>query len=221
MPASADQLIFSLKEITGHTKISDEAFVISFIRDFEFTPGQCVALKLHNGEDYRIYSIASGAHHASVNILYTVNPSGSLTPRLSQLKPGDKILVSNPFGNFFTPGGETWWIAAGTGIAPFMSMACSGLADNKTLLQGAPVIDRFYFSNQLDTKLNTYIRCCSRENHVGCYPGRVTTWLTEQTELPPGISYMICGSAEFVIDVRDILIEKGVRYDKIIAEIYF
>jgi ferredoxin--NADP+ reductase len=37
----------------------------------------------------------------------------------------------------------------------------------------------------------------------------------------PDVKYYLCGKALMVVEVRDLLIEKGVDYANIIAEIYF
>jgi ferredoxin--NADP+ reductase len=42
-----------------------------------------------------------------------------------------------------------------------------------------------------------------------------------QSNLPLNYKYYLCGSAEMVVDVRDILIAKGIPYEQIFAEIYF
>jgi ferredoxin--NADP+ reductase len=66
-----------------------------------------------------------------------------------------------------------------------------------------------------------YIRCCTAETDEGVYPGRVTQFLEEQAGLDPAIKYYLCGSAEMVVEARDILISKGIPFEHIISEIYF
>ena len=39
--------------------------------------------------------------------------------------------------------------------------------------------------------------------------------------LDPVLKYYLCGSAEMVVDTRDILIEKGIPFENIVSEIYF
>jgi predicted ferric reductase len=49
------------------------------------------------------------------------------------LKPGDRLYVSHPYGQFLRPTQEknVGWIATGTGIAPFRSMMRSGYEADK------------------------------------------------------------------------------------------
>jgi ferredoxin--NADP+ reductase len=49
----------------------------------------------------------------------------------------------------------------------------------------------------------------------------VTGYLESLPELDPAIKYYICGSAEMVVDTRDILLAKGIPFGQIISEIYF
>ena len=53
------------------------------------------------------------------------------------------------------------------------------------------------------------------------YFGRLTNWLKEQKELPLDIKYYLCGNPEMVVEVRDILVSKGISFNNIISEIYF
>jgi ferredoxin--NADP+ reductase len=53
------------------------------------------------------------------------------------------------------------------------------------------------------------------------FPGRITKYLEEIKELPTDINYYLCGKALMVVEVRDLLISRGVPYENILAEIYF
>jgi len=66
-----------------------------------------------------------------------------------------------------------------------------------------------------------YIRCCSREKSGSTFPGRVTDYLTEAGISDPGVNYYLCGRTSMVVETRDLLISKGIPFNKIFAEIYF
>jgi len=68
---------------------------------------------------------------------------------------------------------------------------------------------------------SNYIRCCSAESGNGVYEGRLTQYISEQQSLPKDKKYYICGISEMVVETRDILINKGIPYENITAEIYF
>jgi ferredoxin--NADP+ reductase len=65
-----------------------------------------------------------------------------------------------------------------------------------------------------------YIRCCSGETSCNTFTGRVTEYLNETQNLPE-VMYYLCGQAMMVVEVRDLLINRGIRFENIMAEIYF
>ena len=208
-------------EIAENKEIAPNAYVIEFKRPFHFQPGQVVSLSI-NGHDPRMYSIASGNTEDIVKILYDIKPDGELTPILRQLKKGDFIKVSEPAGKFSGDDEPGYWIANGTGIAPFYSMFRSGLAAGKTLIHGGRTRNSFYFQDEFQPYfLDKYIRCASKDHGNGLYPGRLTSYVKEQNNLPTNQKYYLCGSPEMVVEVRDILISKHIPFGNIIAEIYF
>jgi len=207
--------------LTNNEEISPDVHLISYKRSFEFIPGQVVKIGLNDKNPPRIYSICSGNQEEEIRILFNIKEDGFLTPRLAVLIPGEQILVSQPYGSFLGDKKPAWWIAAGTGIAPFYSMFRSGLEENKTLIHGVRHLNQFYFEDELEWALGkNYIRCCSQESSCDVYPGRVTKYLSELDVLPD-VKYYICGKAEMVVEVRDLLIERGVPFNTILAEIYF
>lgn len=208
--------------ITGNVEISPNVYVISWKRHKNFTPGQVVKISLDLNEPPRIYSICSGNKEEEISVLYSVKLGGVLTPHLAELKNGDELFVSDPYGSFSCDESPAYWISTGTGIAPFHSMIQSGNTKNKKLLHGASYANQFYFSDFLHQALgDNYIRCCSREKEGVQFPGRVTDYLMTVGDLPKGYKYYLCGQALMVVEVRDLLIQKGVPYNQIFAEIFF
>ena len=223
MPAKNPKNEGALKEyiLTGNVEISPGVHLISFKRDEKFIPGQVVKIGIDKEHPPRIYSICSGNQENEIKILFNIKDDGFLSPKLATYIPGDKIYVSKPYGSFLGIRDSAWCIATGTGIAPFYSMYQSGLLENKKLIHGVSYLNQFYFEDELEWALGkNYIRCCSRESSCDVYPGRITQYLSEITELP-NIKYFICGKANMVVEVRDLLIQKGISYENIIAEIYF
>ncbi len=208
--------------LSGVQEISEGVFVISWHRTRDFVPGQVVKITLTPEIPPRIYSICSSNSDPEMRVLFNVKEDGLLTPRLAAAIPGDKIMVSKPYGSFRTTREDAWWIATGTGLAPFYSMFQSGLGENKRLIHGVRKLSQFYFEDELDWAMgDRYIRCCSQESACNIFPGRVTDFLRNEPSLPPGNKYYLCGKALMVVEVRDLLIERGVPYGDILAEIYF
>ncbi len=208
-------------EVASNDQIAAGIFLLKLPRMHDFIPGQTVALAVDPSLPPRYYSIASGREEPYVEILYDLVPDGLLTPRLSRLLPGDELYSSKPLGSFHDEEGVSLWIAAGTGIAPFSSMARSGAVRGKTLVHGSRTLaglwQRGYFSSVLKDR---YVPCCSAEQAPGVFHGRSTAWL-ESASLPAADRFLLCGSSRMVVDARDALITKGVPYSSVIAEIYF
>ena len=99
----------------------------------------------------------------------------------------------------------------------------SGLIDNKILVHGVRQSDQFYFEDELEKSFGErYIRCCSGDA-VGhdYYPGRVTGYLAQIENLPKEFKYYLCGRSLMIVEVRDLLISKGISFNNIYSEIYF
>lgn len=208
--------------LTRHEEISPGTFLIGVQRKRDFKPGQSVKLGVRPEDPPRIYSICSGPRDADLCILFSVKPGGLLTPALAEKTVGDRVWISEPYGTFLVGEDPAWMIATGTGIAPFYTRHCAGAMANKTLVHGVRRRNQFYFEEAFAPILGErYHRCCSREAHDDVFKGRVTTFLQSRSDLPTDCSYYICGQARMAVEVRDLLVERGVPYGKIITEIYF
>jgi ferredoxin--NADP+ reductase len=205
--------------ILNKTQISDNVFTIEFKRSFNFKPGQIIGITNSTQLPPRLYSICSSSSSKNISILFNVKNDGELTPPLAQINVGDKIWITEVQGKFTYNNEPAWWIATGTGIAPFYSMFKSGQKPLK-LIQGGRLKTDMHF-NSTFKELNNYIRCCSQDTGADIYEGRLTRYLEEFNELPTNINYYLCGSAEMVVDVRNLLIGKGIPFGNIITEIYF
>lgn len=208
--------------VTGNREIVPGVHLISWKRDHYFEPGMVIKLTVNKDIVPRIYSICSGNQEEEIRVLFSIKEEGLLTPLLSKTGIGDKIWVSEPYGSFLDNKKPAWWIATGTGIAPFYSMFRSGISDNRTLIQGSRSLNQFYFEDEFQKAMSgRYIRCCAHEPSSDVFPGRVTQYLQQIDKLPADIYYYLCGKAIMVVEVRDLLISKGIPYEHILAEIYF
>ena len=208
--------------LTQNQEIAPGVHLISWKRTEKFIPGQVVKITADPANAPRIYSICSGNDDPEISVLFNVKAEGLLTPWLAGAIPGMKIWASKPYGSFRDNQKPAWWIATGTGIAPFYSMFRSGMSENKTLIHGTRQLNHLYFEDELEWAMGErYVRCCTKEQSCNVFPGRVTAYLSEIKELPTNINYYLCGKALMVVEVRDLLISRGVPYENILAEIYF
>lgn len=208
--------------ITSNKEIAPGVYYLSYQRTHDFLAGQVIKVSLDENNPPRIYSICSGNLDPETSILFNIKEGGLLTPKMARLRPGDNLLVSAPYGGFISSGQSEWWISTGTGIAPFYSMIRSGLGNKCRLIHGVRSESQFYFQKEIRSVMGDhYLTCCSGEEVPGSFYGRVTDWLSALDELPTNIKYYLCGKALMVVDVRDLLIERGIPFENIMAEIYF
>lgn len=202
------------------------AIALTWKRDFDFAPGQLAELALEEAGPSRLYSLYTGPDDDEAGVLFSLVEGGELTPGLSRLRAGDELWVLGPSGSFPAFAGPGVWIANGTGVAPFVSMARAGLADEKTLLHGARELEDFYFHDELERVMGgRYVRCWSSAGLEapradGLYAGRLTAYLESKT-WDPGRHYELCGSVSMVVDVRELLIGKGIPHSRIVSEVYY
>lgn len=209
------------QSILRNDEIAPGVFWLAVERTYDFKAGQTVKVGLGDNLPPRIYSICSGNREDELRILFNIKEGGALTPRLAKLKPGDAVWVSEPGGSFIGTADPSVWIATGTGIAPFYSMLRSGMGENKTLLHGVRHADQFYFHKAWEAALKEdYHRFCSGEDVDGIRRGRVNRYL-EEHDLPQDRKYYICGQATMCVEVRDLLIARGIPFTHIVTEIYF
>ena len=204
--------------LLAKSTVGADGLLLSFEKRWSFRAGQAVGITSSSDIPPRLYSIVSGVGDDTLDILFTVKPDGELTPKLADCPVGATLYLTPPQGSFI--GGEgAWWIGAGTGIAPFVSMLRSGLTP-RGILHGARTRSRLYFFDEL-RRVPRYVPCVSREAVPGGEPMRITDYLRKGAAPDTDVPYLVCGGTEMVLAVRDVLIERGVPFEKIVTEIYF
>jgi len=128
----------SLSDFTKHLE-----FEMAGVPRFGFVAGQWLSFKTNkpDGEEItRAYSIASPPGDANRFALCLNRvQDGYMSNFLCDMKAGDEIACSGPFGDFTlrTTSGNLLFIATGTGIAPLRSMLHSLLDPRREKLSGA------------------------------------------------------------------------------------
>ena len=223
------------------------SFRVSRPQSLRFRSGEFVMIGLldERGKPLlRAYSIASPSWDEELEFYSIKVPDGPLTSKLQHIQPGDQIILRpKPVGTLvldaLLPGKRLWFLATGTGIAPFASLmrdpetferyeqvimmhtcrTVEELAYGRELVENLkhdPLLGEIYgedFANRL-----VYYPTTTREESPRM--GRITDNLTSgkvfaDLGLPP-ISpetdrAMVCGSLAFNIDVKAVLEGFGLR----------
>jgi len=204
--------------------------------DFVFKPGQFLNLYLNKeGEppNARPYSICSSPLNKEY-IELTIKIRQNFTQKVNQLKEGDVVRISGPFGTFVYDEHTMTHVvimAGGCGIAPYISMiryVNDKKIDNKiTVFYSSRTCDDFVHREELDriqeeNKNIKIIYTCTREPEDSPWKGergRVNeNMLRRHLGSPDEKHYFLCGPAEMVESGVKMLKNIGAKDDRIVAE---
>jgi ferredoxin-NADP reductase len=200
----------------------------------EFLPGQFTSFTdvIEGKEITRAYSLASapsGTNRFEL-CLNRVEP-GHLSPRLFEMKPGDRMAMRQPLGTFVLrqPPRDSVFMATGTGIAPFRSILQAHLNASSrvfTLIFGVRYESHLLYGEEFE-------EMALRHPHFRFWPtltrpdaawkgrqGRVQAHLTEAIGAQREVDFYLCGLKEMVDDTRALLKGQGFDRRQIIYEKY-
>ena len=199
-----EQPIYTIK-LLRRRPLSEKSFEIDLTRPdhFDFAAGQRVRFLL--GEAARDYSMISAPADAVFSFCIRQVIGGLLSPQLATAARGTRFRVSGPHGyfTFKSPQGKAVFVATGTGIAPFVSMARSGVS-GFLLVHGVRQPSELYYETFLREAAGQYIPCLSgRETEIssvaGAFAGRVTDYLKDRLERDV-YDFYLCGRSEMIRD---------------------
>ena len=188
-------------------RLSKKTFEIFLARPpgFSFKPGQYIRLSLDRHE--RDYSIVSALDESELTLCIGMVAGGKLTAFLSAADIGTSISFNGPCGYFtYKPSPRpAVFVATGTGIAPFSSMARSGIS-GFTLLHGVSLPADLYYASYLRQSARKYIPCLSgsKELPENAFPGKVTQYL-EKHLAPGAYDFYLCGRREMIRDATHLI----------------
>lgn len=158
----------------------------------------------------RDYSLISTPADQDLAIYVRLIPDGKYSPRLVHAALGTHFNISGPHGHFrFYPSRrKAVFIATGTGLAPFVAFARSGI-EGITLLHGIKVTDALHYDALFTAANINYIACLSNANlslkgKVTIYHGSIEHYLSHC--LPKGIyDFYVCGGTVMIRDVTQVI----------------
>lgn len=184
---------------------------------FDFTPGQHV--KLGIGDVERRYSLASAPGDSFLEVAVERVPGGRFTSRLWGVRPGDRLRVGPPRGDFVLDrhARAHLMVATVTGVSPFVSMLRHALREGAggrfVLLHGASYRDELVFADELGALARahpdrfTYVPAVSRPGEPRNAGWRGATGrlgpLAERHAPPAGgLRVYACGHPGMIADIR-------------------
>jgi CDP-4-dehydro-6-deoxyglucose reductase len=208
------------------------------VEQLEFVPGQFTSFTdvIEGKEITRAYSMASapsGTNRFEL-CLNRVEP-GHLSPRLFDMKSGDRIEMRTPLGMFvlrqLAPR-DSIFVATGTGIAPFRSMLQAHLKASSpafTLLFGVRYESHLLYREEFETMARTHANfrfwptLTRPDAGWKGRQGRVQEHLAEAVSLlgeRRDADFYLCGLKEMVDEVRGTLKNQGFDRKQIFYEKY-
>jgi NAD(P)H-flavin reductase len=175
---------------------------------FAYKPGQRISLSLQGQE--RDYSIVSAPKESELTLCIRKVTGGKVSSLLSVTDIGSSLLISGPYGYFTYQVSHrpAVFVATGTGIAPFCSMARSGIR-GFTILHGVRLPVDLYYASQLRQSARKYVSCLSDAKNLAenAFQGTVTKYL--ELHLAPGAyDFYLCGRREMIRDVTRLIDER-------------
>jgi ferredoxin-NADP reductase len=199
-----------------------------------FKAGQfcLIYMKLNGNYEKRPFTISSSPYYETLD--FTIKLYGEFTNALARLKKDEEVIVEGPFGNFIIEDDEKnlVFIAGGVGITPFISMIRERIHSRKrqkiTLIYAAKTKEDIVFKEELDNIKEewfkkVYVLSQEKIEEEGYLHGRINREIIEKfvdiNEIKNTVFYL-CGPAQMVKDMKDILISIGIDKDNIKFEIF-
>ncbi len=234
-----------MKELTGtineNKPITKELHTIRIKAEekITFKPGQFLLVSVEGEEKNKPYSIANAPWEEEITLC--IKRAGENSNKLCDTKPGDKIIMKGPFGNFILTEGEeetNLFIAAGSGIAPIRSMIRTLFektlnetgkdTEKETILilgskteEEIPYNEEFKELAEKNNKFK-YYPVISREEKEEYLKGHVQEHLKEiiKEKNKEKIKAYVCGMPIMVRETKEELERIGIRKENIKSEGY-
>ena len=210
--------ILKIEQITPSVK----SFMVERPKSYSFISGSHTHITFDDGikKDKHPFTICSLAKDDYLEFIIKEYPGG-ITEELHKLKEGDEIIIEKPAPQFKYKG-KGVFIAAGTGVTPFICML-RDLRDRKEIegnrlilsnKKAEDVILRKELKNMLDDDL---ILTFTKQKVRGCPYGRIDAEFLKEKIKDFDQYFYICGPKIFVLQVKKMLLGLGTDAERIIS----
>jgi benzoate/toluate 1,2-dioxygenase reductase component len=212
-------------ELLQRRWLTKNAFEIELTRppSLEFKPGQTIRFMHESLERY--YSLLSTPDDSNLTLCVCHVPQGHFSPLLAKAEIGSRLKLTGPHG-YFTFKSSTRkpvFIATGTGIAPFVSLARSGVTDF-TLIHQAISADELYYQSYFHKVAPKYYSCLpAAPSTAPSSPNFFGSDISEciRKNLRPGnYDFYLCGEREMIRQVTH-LVDEAYPESHVYTEVFF
>jgi ferredoxin-NADP reductase len=205
--------------------LSKNAFEIELSRpaSFEFKAGQTILL-IHKSIK-RYYSLLSTPNDPNLILCVQHLPEGQISSALANAEIGFQLKLTGPHGYFtFKPSSrKPVFMATGTGIAPFVSFARSGVTDF-ALLHQAISADELYYQSYFHKITPKYFACLSEapvaESSLPNLFGGMVSECIRKNLRPGSYDFYLCGEREMIREVT-LLVDEIYPESRVYTEVFF
>lgn len=200
-------------------------FTLQKPEGFTYLPGQAVELSINkNGatDDLRPFTLTSIETDQTLEFIIKIYESHhGFTEQLAKLLPGDELLIHEPFGAI-QYNGPGLFIAAGTGITPFISIFREFVQKQRplksSLLFANRTIDDIILPVDLTGTFGLRYFNILSEPQKPETPQYIDKSLLAQHVSENYPYYYICGPDQFVAATIENLVSFGISRDRIVFE---
>ncbi len=229
-----DVVVEKITDVTD--KIKRVRFKFPEGESLNFKPGQYVQIKapIYDGNDeevYRAYSIASSANDKGYLELFVGFTGGTATTYVHQImREGDTVNLNGPYGDFYyhdDDGGPILLVAAGTGMAPILSIL-HHMRDNEIdretkFFFGARTPDDLFVLDEMEMferdlpnfKFMPTLSRTTEEMGWEGDKGRVNNSIDKYVEEGGNYTAYLCGSPRMIESIKESLDEKEIPEENI------
>lgn len=214
--------ILSIEPVTHDVK----CFRIEKPPGYHFSPGQATDVSINKpGFEEQTRPFTFTALNREPYLEFTIKryeDRHAVTDQLHQLKPGDELIIQDPWGaiEYKGPG---YFIAGGAGITPFISILRSLYAEKKVagntlFFSNKTAADIIYEKELLNMLGSQAVFVLTREAKEGYRKGYINREYIERNIPDLHKHFYICGPDKMVQDITDLLGKAGADTDSLVFE---
>lgn len=192
-------------------------------KSFQYTIGQAIELSIDHLETFMHFApftLTSKNEDYFLEIIVKIyRERNRLTSCLSELSLDSKIIISDPWDSYEYKG-EGVFIAAGSGITPFIPMIrnlskINSIGNNILIYANKEEKDIILREELSELLGNNGINVLSREITDSCKHGKIDKEFLNSYISDTNVFFYVCGPESFNDNIKGYLLDLGVDEDKI------